>query len=198
MNPSTSEPSRETRQRVNTGTNHACMMAFCPNCGNQVPESISFCPRCGFNLKSVSLSPAQPFSPAPAAAPQSAKSSHTVRNVAVIVSAVALMALAITLSGTIVALGGGGTHPTLSISISQSGTTLLWSIRGLTANGGFTVREVTSQGFSDSFGYTASPNGTDSRVFKYGGGAPGDIIVLTVTDLGTGSHASTSYSLQSA
>lgn len=84
----------------------------------------------------------------------------------------------------------------LTISITQSGSTLYWHISGLTPSGSFTVSESTSQGFTDSFGpYTASSSGTDSRAFNYGGGTSGDVIHLTVTDSSTGNTASTSYTI---
>jgi hypothetical protein len=85
----------------------------------------------------------------------------------------------------------------LSISITQSGTTLTWHISGLTPSGAFTVSETTSQGFTDTFQYTASSTGTDSRAFNYGGGTPGDVVTLKVTDSSTGRQASTSYTVQS-
>lgn len=100
-------------------------------------------------------------------------------------------------SSVTVAWGSGSSNP--SISITQSGSTLTWHISGLIPSGSFTVSESTSQGFTDSFGpYTASSSGTDSRAFNYGGGTPGDVITLTVTDSSSGKTASTSYTLQSS
>lgn len=85
---------------------------------------------------------------------------------------------------------------TLTISISQTGSTLYWHIGGLTPGGSFRVDEQTSQGFYEFFVYTASSNGTDSRAFKNGGGTPGDQILLTVTDTNTGGTASISFTIQ--
>lgn len=101
-------------------------------------------------------------------------------------------------SGTVsVTWGSGGSNP--SISITQSGSTLTWHISGLTPSGSFTVSESTSQGFNDQFGpYTASSSGTDSRSFNYGGGTPGDVVTLKVTDVSTGKTAQTSYTVQSS
>ncbi len=83
----------------------------------------------------------------------------------------------------------------LSVSITQSATSLIWHISGLTPNGGFKVHESTSQGFIDDFSYTASSTGTDSRSFNYGSGYAGDKVTLTVTDSSSGRQASTTYTV---
>jgi hypothetical protein len=83
------------------------------------------------------------------------------------------------------------------VYITQSGSTLTWYISGLTPSARFTVSESTSQGFTDSFAYTSSSSGTDSRAFNYGGGTAGDVVTLSVVDTTSGRTATTSYTVQS-
>jgi len=84
------------------------------------------------------------------------------------------------------------------IYVTQSGTALTWHINGLTPNSRFIVNEQTSQNFNDNWSYTSSSTGTDSRAFNYGGGTPGDVITLSVTDTASGQAATIKYTVLSS
>ena len=62
-------------------------MAFCPNCGKEVPPEATFCPSCGHNLQTR-----QPIPPQ-VAPQQPPKKSHLKRNILIVIGVIFLLIL---------------------------------------------------------------------------------------------------------